>query len=415
MVKTIRKNTFWETKIGIIPKDWRIVSLDETSTLHARIGWQGLTTDEYRTVGKFKLVSGTNFTNGKINWETCNYIDKYRFEQDKNIQLRNEDVLVTKDGSIGKIAYVEMDNEKATLNSGVFVVRPKRNTYYPKFMYYIFASDYFIEFLNKLTAGSTIVHLYQKDFINFKYPLPSMKEQQKIATALSDMDDLIESLEKIIEKKKKIKQGTMQQLLTGEKRLPGFVGEWTTKKIGDFCTTYSGGTPSTKNPKYYNGDIPWITSQELNRSRIYKVDYRISKKGLEESSARLIKEDTLLLAMYGATAGISSISKIKGAINQAILAILPEDASSVYLYYLLTYLKKDIVSKYTQGGQPNLSNNIIRLLELNLPNLREQQAIAEILSDMDAEIEALEEKLEKYKKLKEGMMQELLTGRIRLV
>src|SRR5699024_5929346 len=368
MVKTIRKNTFWETKIGIIPMDWRIVSLDETSTLHARIGWQGLTTAEYRTVGKFKLVSGTNFTNGKINWETCNYIDKYRFEQDTNIQLRNEDVLVTKDGTIGKIAYVEMDNEKATLNSGVFVVRPKRNTYYPKFMYYIFSSDYFIEFLNKLTAGSTIVHLYQKDFINFKYPLPSMKEQQKIATALSDMDDLIESLEKIIEKKKKIKQGTMQQLLTGEKRLPGFDNRWINKSLGEIVNFTNG--------KAHEKAITEHGEYIVVNSRFISTEGKVIRYS-DEKYCPASKED-ILMVMSDVPNGraIAKCFYVKKdniyTVNQRVCILQSTEVHSKFLYYLLD--RNTYFLSFDDGAQQtNLSKVDVLNCPLSIPSQIEEQ------------------------------------------
>jgi len=166
----IRKG-YKQTEIGIIPQDWEVKSILNNSTLKARIGWQGLTVAEYLDNGEFYLVTGTDFDNGKIKWETCHYVNKDRYIQDKNIQVKVGDVLITKDGTIGKVAYINLPID-ATLNGGVFVVRPKGNEYYPQYLFYIFNSTYFKDFLNKLAAGSTINHLYQKDFISFRYPLP---------------------------------------------------------------------------------------------------------------------------------------------------------------------------------------------------------------------------------------------------
>ncbi|MDT9702140.1 restriction endonuclease subunit S, partial [Streptomyces sp. P17] len=129
------------------------------STLKARIGWQGLTTKEYLNSGHYGLITGTDFNGGKIVWEGCHFVEKDRYDQDVNIQLKNNDVLITKDGTIGKAAYIENLPFPATLNSGVFIIRPLNDSYEPKYFYYVLMSRFFTEFLNKLAAGSTISHL----------------------------------------------------------------------------------------------------------------------------------------------------------------------------------------------------------------------------------------------------------------
>lgn len=146
------------------------------------------------------------------------------------------------------------------------------------------------------------------------------------------------------------------------------------------------------------------------------MEGRITKEGLLNSSAKVVKENTLLIALYGATAGVIAITNIKAAINQAVLAILPHDIDKLFLYFKLSFLKDWIIKTYTQGGQPNLSGNIIKSIELTIPNSKvEQVRIAAILSDMDEDISVSESKLEKYRNLKLGIMQNLLTGKIRLV
>ncbi len=188
--------------------------------MKARIGWQGLTTEEYLCTGDYFLITGTDFSDGKIKWENCFYVDEKRYSQDKNIQLRNGDVLITKDGTIGKVAYIDYLPGPATLNSGIFLIRPKSDAYLTLYLYFVLQSSYFSDFLRKLQAGSTIAHLYQKDFIGFQFPVPkNLEEQKAIAQVLSDMDAEIEALEKKRDKYKAIKQGMMQELLTGKTRL----------------------------------------------------------------------------------------------------------------------------------------------------------------------------------------------------
>ncbi len=198
---------------------WNPISMFDHFSLKARIGWQGLTTAEYLKSGIYHLVTGTDFNDGRINWSTCWFVDKNRYVQDKNIQLLKGDVLLTKDGTIGKVGYVDFLPGPTTLNSGVFVIRPRNNDHSPLFLYYILRSNIFDEFLSKLQAGSTIAHLYQKDFIGFQFAAPSREEQTTIATVLSDMDTEIERLESQLSKYQNLKQGMMQTLLTGKIRL----------------------------------------------------------------------------------------------------------------------------------------------------------------------------------------------------
>lgn len=205
----------------LFPKDgWVEKRLGSTATLKARIGWQGLTTAEYLETGDYYLVTGTDFKGGYIDWSHCHYVERSRYKQDKNIQLRRHDVLVTKDGTIGKVALVNHLDKPATLNSGVFVIRPIDGAFHPDFFYYLLCSNVFSEFLTQLSAGSTINHLYQKDFVTFNYKTPiTIEEQTAIATLLSDMDAEITALEAKLTKARQVKQGMMHNLLTGKVRL----------------------------------------------------------------------------------------------------------------------------------------------------------------------------------------------------
>jgi len=202
--------------------EWQIVNLADNSFLKARIGWQGLTKAEYLNSGYAYLVTGTDFCDGVIDFSGCAHVNKSRYDQDEHIQIKDGDILVTKDGTIGKVAMVKRLHKKATLNSGIFVVRPLTDkSYHGPFVYHVLCSQVFTDFLNKLSAGSTIEHLYEKDFTGFEFAVPpAIDEQIAIAGILSDMDDEVEQLQKKLKKCKHIKQGMMQELLTGRIRLP---------------------------------------------------------------------------------------------------------------------------------------------------------------------------------------------------
>lgn len=253
------------------------------------------------------------------------------------------------------------------------------------------------------------------DFFAMPIPLPPLSEQKRIAEILIEQDKLIALKERLIAAKKKQKKWLMQNILTGKIRLEGFSDEWEKLRLGDVCKTFSGGTPLKDKGDYYNGKIKWIRSGELNSKRIYETAQTLTIDGFSNSSAKFVKPGTLLLALYGATAGVCAITMVEACINQAVLAIIPQKKlENNFLLYLLTYLMYTAVKKYTQGGQPNFSAEIIKSLKLIVPSIPEQIAIAERLSAADQEIELLTKELEAQKQIKKYLMQQLLTGKIRV-
>jgi len=414
-----------QTQAGFFPEKWDEINLAEHSTLKARIGWQGLTTAEYLSTGKFRLITGTDFLDGKVNWDGCHFVEKCRYDQDINIQVAVGDVLVTKDGTIGKIAYIDQLPGPATLNSGIFVIRPKNEKYNSLYFFYILSSSFFNDFLLQLQAGSTINHLYQKDFVNFNFPAPPLEEQRAIAAALSDVDALLAALDALIAKKRLIKQGAMQELLTGQRRLPGFSGEWETKKLLDECTLVTKGTTPTSLGKDF-------VNQGINFVKIESIagDGKILKDKLayiDEETNRLLgrsqlQDKDILFSIAGALGRTAVVYKdlLPANTNQALAIIRLKPQSELTHDYLIGFLRSHIITKHidlinVQAAQANLSLENIRDFEIRCPSKLEQTAIAEILSDMDAEIQALEGRRTKTRLLKQGMMQELLTGRIRLI
>jgi type I restriction enzyme S subunit len=209
------------TRLPGFQKPWRPLHIASCSTLKARIGWQGLTTAEYRVNGVYRLVGGTEFSDGSVDWQSTPFVDKWRYDQDSEVQVRAGDVLLTKDGTIGKTAYISRLPGPATLNSGVFVIRPRRDSYDSRFLYFMLRSRAFDEFLMRLTAGSTISHLYQRDLVGLILDVPpTTDEQQAIGRVLADADAEISSLRDRLAKARSMKQGMMQELLTGRRRLP---------------------------------------------------------------------------------------------------------------------------------------------------------------------------------------------------
>lgn len=207
------------TRLDGFNGDWITVTFNQVITPKARIGWQGLKKHEYLRSGYSYLIGGTDFSHGTVILDNIWYVSKDRYDMDANIQVSENDVLVTKDGTIGKVALVPELEKPATLNSGVFVFRTN-NRLLPTFLFRVLSSSVFREFIDTLSAGSTIKHLYQKDLKNFEFEIPvDKKEQEAIADTLTAMDEEIEALEIERDKMIQIRQGAMDDLLTGRVRL----------------------------------------------------------------------------------------------------------------------------------------------------------------------------------------------------
>jgi type I restriction enzyme S subunit len=247
---------------------------------------------------------------------------------------------------------------------------------------------------------------------------PSVAEQRQIAAALNDADALAASLERLIEKNRDVKQGMMHELLTGRTRLPGFTGDWDVRSIGSFADVKAGGTPSTAISRYWGGDIRWMSSGEIHQKQVCEVAGRITVDGLRESSAHLFPVGTVLMALagQGKTRGTVAVTRVELTTNQSLAGIFPSGQhNSNFLYYNLDTRYDELRGESAgDGGRGGLNLAIIKNLDVHLPPIDEQHAIARILTDVDTEITALERRLESARAVKVGMMQELLTGRTRL-
>jgi len=257
-----------------------------------------------------------------------------------------------------------------------------------------------------------------QDWMKRKLAMPLLKEQKKIAEILATQDKAIELQGRKIEELKRFKQGCLERMFprkgqkVPEKRFPGFTDDWEQRKLGGVTTSYSGGTPTVGVKEYYDGQIPFIRSAEINSE---STELFISEKGLNVSSARLVSKGDILYALYGATSGEVGRARLEGAINQAILAIKPMDNyDAEYLSQWLRKSKQNIVETYLQGGQGNLSGAIVKELIVDFPSYNEQQIIGQYFANLDRLITLHQRKLEEMKRQKKALMQLLLTGIVRI-
>lgn len=293
-------------------------------------------------------------------------------------------------------------NSKFAVTDNTLVIDLKSDLLVP------FCEAYLKRFgLNRLIFGSGQPLITGGQLKSLPINFPSLPEQQKIAAFLSAVDEKIQQLTCKKELLEQYKKGVMQQLFSGKLRFKDSNGKpypkWGEKRLEDICSFFSGGTPQSTNKKYYSGTIPFIGSGNIYDS---EVSTFISEGALENSSAKMVDKGDLLFALYGANSGEVAISKINGAINQAILCIRTEE-DTMYLYYLLFYNQGRIVAKYLQGGQGNLSAVIVRKLKYKFPSLEEQQKIASFLTALDAKIESVNQQIAQTQTFKKGLLQQM--------
>lgn len=369
----------------------------------------GKTLDEGRNTGKYRpYLCALNVLWGKID---TTVIKQMRIEdEDLNRYLvKKGDLLVCEGGEIGRCAIWDSDDEIYYQNA-LHRVRFYDN-YDSTFFMYLLCYYNDLNLIEKFGKGLTIKHLNQASFRSIPVSVPDLPAQRRIAAILSAADKVIEQTRQLIGKYKSIKQGMMEDLL---KPKEGWKKVWLGEVIMD---SYAGGTPNRSHDDYFGGEIPWVTSGEVNNPLIYSTLESITFAGLNSSSAKWIPENSILVALYGATAGQVSMLRIKATSNQAVLAIIPnvEKTDTVFLYYQLVSNKDNLLFMAQGSGQPNLSKNIVDSLEISLPilpngafDLTEQRRIAKILSGIDRKIEAEEKVLEKYEKMKKGLMERML-------
>jgi type I restriction enzyme S subunit len=266
--------------------------------------------------------------------------------------------------------------------------------------------------------GAIRANIGQSNLKRILIPVPPKFEQRDIGQALSDVDELLRALEALIAKKRATKQGAMHQLLTGKARLPGFSGKWETKRLGEVADIKSGATPSTEVATYWNGAIPWCTPTDITGTPgkyLTTTERRITAEGLANCAANLLPVGTLLLCSR-ATIGDIKIAQTEVCTNQGFKSLVCRDnVSNEFLYYLLLILKPRMIERAIGSTFLEIGKRDLESITSEFPDQAEQTAIATVVSDMDAEIEALKDRRDKARAIKYGMMQQLLTGRIRLV
>lgn len=357
----------------------------------------GIAISKLRPFGMYPVYGG----NG-INGYTSNY----------NV---DGDTLVI--GRVGeKCGNVNITSTKSWVSDNALIVIPKAR-------YNIEYLSYLLEFLNLNDYANRNAQPVISGQIIYAIEAPCEDDEEhqgKIARTLSQFDTYIDDLAELIEKKKGIRDGALEDLISGKTRIVGFSGERKEYSINDItCEVITGGTPSTSRREYYGGNIPWLASTEIHQKRITKPTTYITELGLQNSSAKIAPEKSVLIALagQGKTRGTAAYLTKPMALNQSLAALVTnEKCNSEFLYYLVESMYSSLRELSSgDGGRGGLNKNLVKGVLVTIPiDVDEQEAIANILFAMDEEIRDLETEREKVIQIREGAMDDLLTGRIRL-
>lgn len=389
-----------QTDVGVIPEDWELGHLGAESDLVTK----GTTPT---SMGKNFTSSGINFVkvesldeNGCFDKSLFAHIDQSTHTLLRRSQLKENDLLISIAGALGRAGIVKSDILPANTNQALSLVRlSKDSSITLSFLYYFVKTPVIKKYIDDVSVQGAQPNLSLKNISDLPIYYPSdIHEQEKIVEILLDIDSLISKLDQLIQKKKNIKHGAMQELLTGKRRLPGFSGEWVDTTLGNVVDIRKGQLITSNTIKH--GNVPVIAG---GKTPAY----------FHNKANRLGK--TITVSASGASAGYVWIH---------LSAIFASDCSTIeessnysigFIYYWLKLMQEEIYYLQTGGAQPHIHPSDLNPMPILIPSIEEQIAIEQVLSDMDAEIDNLVDKKLKYQNLKQGMMQQLLTGKIRLI
>ena len=404
-----------QTEVGVIPENWKLATIKEVVDLNRLPS--GIYKDKNLYGHGSQIIKlGDVFSYDYFQPDSAQRV-KVSNDEIANYRVKIGDIFIAlasvKLEGVGKVMLVTTLSEDTVYDHNVALIRLLKGIE-QKFVFYLFKSYLVRKLVASRATQVGTTFLKASTILEFPIALPSNAEQRAIASALSDVDALLAAQDKLIAKKRDIKQAAMQQLLTGKQRLPGFTGEWEVKRLGDVGEIVTGSTPPTEIKEYWTGSIPWITPTDISDKKdMFSSEREITLLGLQ--AIRNLPANSLLVTCI-ASIGKNAILRNKGACNQQINAIIPNDNNSVeFLYYLVENSKSYLLGNAGITATLMISKKDFSEISFSLPPIAEQTAIATILSDMDADLTALEQQRDKTRAIKQGMMQELLTGRIRLV
>lgn len=408
---------------GSVPADWRVFPLSELTSLMTN-GFVGTATTHYVDAAGVTYIQGFNVIDGGFNLYRIKHVSQEFHNQHQKSRLRAGDLLTIQTGDIGLSTVVSPALAGSNCHA-LIVSRFKSELADSRYYMRLFNSEAGRQVLRSIETGSTMKHLNVGDMLKLMVPLPPLEEQVAIANILESASESISSLERLIAKKQAIKQGMMQQLLTGHTRLPGFVSPWVAVRLGDVGGTYGGLTGKSK-ADFGNGSAVFVTFMEvmagarLRGTRLERVNV-----GPAERQNRVAKGDVLFNGSSETPEELALAAVVdydpspRTYLNSFCFGYRLKSHDQIDPTYLAHFFRssqgRDLVSVLAQGAtRYNIAKTKLIQVAPILPAIEEQRAVVSVLGDIEAEMSVLDARLSKARDIKAGMMQQLLTGRTRL-
>ena len=410
---------------------WEQRKLSEIATMHARIGWQNLRTSEFLDSGDYMLITGTDFIDGAVNFDTCHYVERERYEQDKHIQIRNGSILITKDGTLGKVAYIQGLTMPATLNAGVFNVEIKdENEVDNRYLFQYLKAPFLMDYVDKKATGGTIKHLNQNILVDFPVVLPHKAEQEKIGEYFLAIDHLITLHQRKYDKLTNVKKSMLEKMFpqngsnAPEIRFKGFTEAWEQRKFGEvFDCTVPNNTLSRAELSYDEGTvlnvhygdvlIKYGSVLDVQKDDIPRIPHRCR----EDFNGALLQDGDVIIADTAedeTTGKACEIGNLQGsAIVSGLHTMVCRPRNRMALGYLGYYLNSNAyhyqLLPLMQGIKVlSLSRSNIQKTSVSYPSaMKEQQLIASYFSQLDHLITLHQRELEKLKNLKKACLEKM--------
>ena len=383
--------------------DWEQRKLSEIATMHARIGWQNLRTSEFLDNGDYMLITGTDFMDGAVNFDTCHYVERERYEQDKHIQIRNGSILITKDGTLGKVAYIQGLTMPATLNAGVFNVEIRDEKEVDnRYLFQYLKAPFLMDYVDKKATGGTIKHLNQNILVDFPVVLPQKDEQAKIGEYFLGIDNLITLHQRKYDKLVMSKKSMLEKMFPKngqtkpEIRFSGFIDDWEQRKVSELFKVTRGyvlAATLTEPAKTDEMPYPVYSSQTKDNGLMgYYKDY--------------LYEDAITWTTDGANAGTVNYRAGKFYCTNVCGVLLSNEVTANQMIAeALNNVAKGYVSYV---GNPKLMNNVMADIEIMIPtHAEEREKLSVFFRNLDNLITLHQRELEKLKKIKLSMLEKM--------
>ncbi|WP_231362278.1 MULTISPECIES: restriction endonuclease subunit S [unclassified Thioalkalivibrio] len=392
--------------LGEVPAHWALSRVKYDSHVKARIGWHGLTSDEFTEVGPY-LVTGSDFKGKSVCWSECYHCTEERYAQDPHIQLKEGDLLITKDGTIGKLILVEGLPGKATLNSGIFVVRPLKEKYSTRFYYWLLQSRVFKDYIGIHRTGSTILHLYQETFENLAYALPPVTEQTRIVAFLDNetgkIDTLIEEQRRLVELLKEKRQAVISHAVTKglDPNVPmkdsgvDWLGEvpahWEIRKLSTVTEKITNGYVGPTRDIFVSEGVPYLQSLHIKNNQIvFSPKYFVSEEWSRLHHKSILRAGDVLIVQTGDIGQVAVVTKeFTGSNCHALIVVSPvsEFLYGVWLSWVLNsdYGYNSLLSIKTGALHPHLNCGYVKDVYVPLPPLGEQY---DLVGHIERELES---------------------------